>query len=74
MSRGTNITALALASTIFLCTQVMIINYIRRRKKEKKKGSGKPAAEGEQHEDAEICLGSGKDDIYIYINSFFLTL
>ena len=35
----------------------------RRRKKEKKKSSSKPAAEGEEQEDLEICLGSGKDDI-----------
>jgi hypothetical protein len=37
--------------------------FIRRRKKEKKKSSSKPAAEGEEQEDVEICLGSGKDDI-----------
>jgi hypothetical protein len=36
--------------------------FIRRRKKEKKKSSSKPAAEGEEQEDVEICLGSGKDD------------
>jgi hypothetical protein len=37
-------------------------SFIRRRKKEKKKSSSKPAAEGEEQEDVEICLGSGKDD------------
>jgi hypothetical protein len=39
--------------------------FIRRRKKEKKKSSSKPAAEGEEQEDVEICLGSGKDDILL---------
>ncbi len=37
--------------------------FFRRRKKEKKKSSSKPAAEGEEQEDVEICLGSGKGDI-----------
>jgi hypothetical protein len=36
----------------------------RRRKKEKKKSSSKPSADGEEPEDLEICLGSGKDDNY----------
>jgi hypothetical protein len=45
-------------------TMVIVLNsFIRRRKKEKKKSSSKPAAEGEEQEDVEICLGSGKDDI-----------
>ncbi len=38
-------------------------SFIRRRKKEKKKSSSKPSAEGEEQEDVEICLGSGKDHI-----------
>jgi hypothetical protein len=49
--------------TIFM---INLMIYDRRRKKEKKKGGGKPGGEGEQQEDAEICLGSGNDDIYVY--------